>query len=292
MGRAIKKPIFAGDVAKHLGLVCTAPSFQVREVGSLMHHGDGVLSFAKNAAWASKASVDLMKFISPEHYSDELGSAILSNNPRLDFARSLAYLQQVSGFVWSQDPAKVDPTARLGANVVLGKGVVIGSNSIIGHNVVIGDEVEIGSNVTIKSGAIVGEDGFGFERDISGVAVRLLHIGKVIIEDDVEIGSLTTICRGTLDNTVIKRSAKIDDHVHIAHNVVVGSGAFVIACAEISGGVKLGENVWIAPNAAIMNQVKIGDRATVGLGAVVLKSVDDEDVVVGNPAKSLKRKES
>ena len=73
---------------------------------------------------------------------------------------------------------------------------------------------------------------------------------------------------------------------------MVGSGAFVIACAEISGGVKLGENVWIAPNAAIMNQVKIGDRATVGLGAVVLKSVDDEDVVVGNPAKSLKRKES
>jgi UDP-3-O-[3-hydroxymyristoyl] glucosamine N-acyltransferase len=97
------------------------------------------------------------------------------------------------------------------------------------------------------------------------------------------------VCRGTLGDTVLRDGCKVDDHVHIAHNVDVGEYAFVIACAEVSGGVRIGQRAWIAPNASILNQLTIGADAVVGLGGVVVKSVPDGTVVAGNPAKQLSR---
>jgi UDP-3-O-[3-hydroxymyristoyl] glucosamine N-acyltransferase len=167
--------------------------------------------------------------------------------------------------------------------------VRIGPNTVLHHNVVIGDEVVIGARCIVKSGAVIGEEGFGFERDAKGRAVRLPHLGAVVIGDDIEVGSLTTVCRGTLGDTVLRDGCKIDDHVHIAHNVDVGEGAFVIACAEVSGGVRIGPRAWIAPNASVLNQLTVGADAVIGLGAVVVKPVPDNAVVVGNPAKPLTR---
>jgi UDP-3-O-[3-hydroxymyristoyl] glucosamine N-acyltransferase len=152
---------------------------------------------------------------------------------------------------------------------------------------VIGDEVVIGARCKIKSGAIIGEEGFGFERNVDGSAVRLPHVGNVVIHDDVEVGSFTTVCRGTIVNTEIRRGAKIDDHVHVAHNVIIDEDAFVIACAELSGGTRIGKRAWIAPGASLLPSVCIGDDAVVGLGAVVLRSVDSHETVVGNPARLL-----
>jgi UDP-3-O-[3-hydroxymyristoyl] glucosamine N-acyltransferase len=117
----------------------------------------------------------------------------------------------------------------------------------------------------------------------------LPHLGGVVLGDDVEVGSLTTVCRGTLADTILRDGCKIDDHVHIAHNIDVGEDAFVIACAEVSGGVKIGRRAWIAPNASILNQLSVGDDSVVGLGAVVVRSVPDGAVVVGNPAKPIAR---
>ncbi|WYX28663.1 hypothetical protein WJ976_24875 [Achromobacter denitrificans] len=99
------------------------------------------------------------------------------------------------------------------------------------------------------------------------------------------------MCRGTLGDTLIRRGAKIDDHVRIAHNVEMGEDAFVIACAEISGGVRIGAQAWVAPNASVLNQLKIGERAIVGLGAVVVRNVDDKSIVAGNPAKHIRHAE-
>lgn len=120
--------------------------------------------------------------------------------------------------------------------MTLNKGVVVGAETVIENNVVVGAGVEIGARCVVKSGAVIGEDGFGFERDELGRPIRLIHLGSVVIGDDVEIGSLATVCRGTLGNTVIEDFAKIDDHVHIAHNVVVRTAALITACAEVSGG--------------------------------------------------------
>jgi UDP-3-O-[3-hydroxymyristoyl] glucosamine N-acyltransferase len=213
----------------------------------------------------------------------------MSESARLDFARALAYLESCAGFVWSTTEPQIHPTVTIGRHVVIGNGVVVGEGSVIAHHVVIGSEVQIGRHCVIKSGAIIGEEGFGFERDFQGEAVRLPHIGNVVIGNRVEIGSLTTVCRGTLSDTVIEDGTKIDDHVHIAHNVNIGRHAFVIACAEVSGGVKIGERAWIAPNASIRNQISVGNDAVVGLGGVVVKHVEAGTIVVGNPAKTFNR---
>jgi UDP-3-O-[3-hydroxymyristoyl] glucosamine N-acyltransferase LpxD len=291
MGRALKTAVPVSRIAAALGVEFHGdPGVVITRVDAAESAVGGSLCFAKSAGWAAKAGPAAVLLTTSEFASERgLGPTLVSTQPRLDFARALGLLEQWGGFVWSDAAPEIHPSARIGQNVVLGRGVKIGAGSVVYHNVVIGDEVIVGENCVIKSSAVVGEEGFGFERDASGRAVRLPHIGTVVIGSDVEIGSLTTVCRGTLGDTVLRSGCKIDDHVHIAHNIDVGEDAFVIACAEVSGGVKIGPRAWIAPNATILNQLTIGSDAVVGLGAVVVKSVHDGVVVVGNPAKPLAR---
>lgn len=287
MGRKLRQTVSAADIARALDLELINGDATVAEVQAADSAGHGALTFAKNAVWAGRASADCVLITSPASAAERTGPTLVSSEPRLAFARILAFLEREAGFVWSAAEPQVHPTARVGRNVVLGRGVVIGEGSVIYHNVVVGDEVRIGRRCVVKSGAVIGEEGFGFERDANGIAVRLPHIGNVVIGDDVEVGSLATVCRGTLGDTVLRDGAKIDDHVHIAHNVRVEPHAFVIGGASVSGSVKIGARAWVAPNATILNQVSIGDDAMVGLGAVVVKNVDANTVVMGSPARQL-----
>lgn len=287
MGRKLKRSVSARELAEHLGLVLNHGDMAITSVAGIGDGVAGALCFAKTELWAEQAKSGCLLLVAPSSALSRQEPTLLSDSPRLDFARALSYLEQSAGFVWDETPPQIHPTARIGQHVVLGKGVVVGAGSVIYHHVVIGDEVKIGCNCVVKSCAVIGEEGFGFERTTSGEAIRLPHIGSVVIGDHVEIGSLTTVCRGTLADTIIEDGAKVDDHVHIAHNVHVGRHAFVIACAEVSGGVKIGQRAWIAPNASIMNQLTIGDDAVVGLGSVVVKHVPPGLIVAGNPAKPL-----
>lgn len=289
MGRKLKNSIELAEIAKALHLPFVGENIFVNAVAALSDAKTGNLSFAKNADWVKKAPPGVALLCRKDDATSG-HSLIFSDNPRLDFARALTYLENQVGFEWSVAAPAVHPSAKIGRNVVLGDGVSIGQGSVIAHNVVIGPEVVIGDFCTIKSGAVIGEEGFGFERDSVGRAVRLPHVGSVKIGNNVEVGSLTTVCRGTLGLTTLADGCKIDDHVHIAHNVYIGEDAFVIACAEVSGGVRIGARAWIAPNAALMNQIDIGPDAVVGIGATVLKNVEANSVVVGNPAKPMNKK--
>ena len=160
------------------------------------------------------------------------------------------------------------------------EGTIIGPHTVLAH-AVIGKRVVIGANCTI------GLPGFGFDRDASGKLIRFPHTGRVLIGDDVEIGSNTCIDRGALGDTIIEDGAKIDNLVHVAHNVRIGKGALVIAHAMLGGSAVIGARAWIAPAAAILNHRAVHDGATVGMGAVVLHDVAPETVVVGNPAHVL-----
>ena len=287
MGRKLKHSITAAELADAVGLQLIHGDTTINAVAAADSAGGGTLTFAKNATWAARAAADCLLIADASSSVERSTPTLISAEPRLAFAKLLAFLDKQVGFEWSDDEPLVHPTARVGKNVVLGRGVVIGEDSVVHHNVVIGDEVRIGKRCVIKSCAVIGEEGFGFERDADGAAVRLPHIGGVVIGDDVEVGSLTTVCRGTLGDTVLRDGAKIDDHVHIAHNVMVDVHAFVIACAEVSGGVKVGARSWVAPNASILQQVSIGADSVVGLGAVVVKNVPDNTTVAGNPARPL-----
>lgn len=175
----------------------------------------------------------------------------------------------------------------IGANTVIGK-CMIGRNVVIGPNVSINNNVVIENNVRIGAGTVIGYDGFGYTREDDGRAVKFPHVGAVVIEDDVEIGNNVCIDRGGLMDTVLKKGCKIDNLVHIAHNVIIGENAFVIAGAMVAGSVEIGRNTWIGPSASIMNNTEIGNNVLVGMGAVTLKDIPDNEIWAGVPAKKLK----
>jgi UDP-3-O-[3-hydroxymyristoyl] glucosamine N-acyltransferase len=217
---------------------------------------------------------------------------ILVKDPRL------AFLRVVQAFFTPPPPrgihptaiidpgAKIDPEVYIGPYTSVGQ-CEIGTGTVIHGHVHLYNKTRIGRNVTIHAGTVIGTDGFGYQRNEDGEPEKFPHLGGVLIEDDVEIGANTCIDRGTLGDTIIRQAAKIDNLVHIAHNVVVGRGAFIIAHAQVAGSVVIGDGAWIAPGANVINGITVGARSTVGIGAVVLSNVPDQAKVLGNPARLL-----
>lgn len=245
----------------------------------------GFLTFSKKGGGADGSAV-----VVPSKYvkDESRGGQIISQNPRLDFIRLLNYLNSEIGFSTYEKDSVVHESAILGENVVIESGCSIGENVVIEPNVVLHKGTIIGRNSTIRSCSSIGSDGYGYERLADGKPIKFPHLGRVVIGENVEIGACTAIARGTLSDTIIEDDVKIDNLVHIAHNVIVKRGAFVIACAEISGGVVIGEESWIAPNSSTHQKVSIGSKSIVGLGAVVTKDIESKTVWAGNPAKKLR----
>lgn len=220
------------------------------------------------------------------------GCAVIEcTNPRLAFARCVrTYFAERLGVAGIhptavvEASAQVDPSASIGAHAYIGDGCTIGAGSVIMPNVTIQRQCAIGARVVINSGTVIGADGFGYEQNATGGYEKFPHTGGVRIDDDVEIGANSCVDRGVLDNTWIKRGAKIDNLIHVAHNVVIGEDAVVIALTMLGGSVSIGDRAWIAPAATIINQKSVGSDAVVGLAAVVTKDVADGQTVMGSPA--------
>jgi UDP-3-O-[3-hydroxymyristoyl] glucosamine N-acyltransferase len=286
-------------ISKYLGRELYGKDRDVIKPCSLDNCCDGGLVFLKKydermlsilSGWQNITAI-----VTLEYHGKLSCSYVISGNPRLDFARVL------QEFFVPKVLSGISETARIGRNVSLGKDVTMGDYSIIGndvvigdgteirHHVVIGDNTIIGRGCLIKSNTVIGEEGFGFERDEKGVPIRIPHLGKVIIGNNVEIGALNTVMRGTLDDTIVADNVKTDDHVHIGHNVRVGQGCLITACVEISGSAHIGEMTWLGPNCSVMNGITIGDNCLIGLGTVVTKSLPDNVVVAGCPAKILRK---
>ena len=155
------------------------------------------------------------------------------------------------------------------------------------HPTAVISNAKIGKNVIIGAGAVIGGEGFGYMPDENGELIQFPHIGKVIIEDDVEIGANVCIDRGALGDTIIGKGTKIDNLVHIAHNVEIGKNCQIICHVSLGGSVKIGDNSFIGIGASIRNQIKIGKNVMVGMGAVVVKDVPDNTTMVGNPANPI-----
>ncbi len=208
--------------------------------------------------------------------------------------------------------AFVHETAALGKNVAIGKNVVIGANCKLGdnlkifHNTVIFDNVEIGDDtlifqnvsiredcklgkkVIIHAGAVIGADGFGYQKDNTGAYKKVPQIGNVIIEDDVEIGANTTIDRAALGSTIIRKGVKIDNLVQIAHNVTVGNNTVMSAQSGVSGSVKIGSNVIVAGQVGIAGHLEITDNVILMAQSGVAKTISKPGLYFGSPSKEAK----
>lgn len=219
---------------------------------------------------------------------------LLVENPRLYFLKLVGTFFVEPSEASISERAVIHPTAKLGRNCSIAPGVVIEKNCVLG------DEVEVGPNTVIKNTVIgnrvkiganntVGGVGFGYEKNEDGKYDLIPHIGNVVIEDNVEIGNNTAIDRAVLGSTLIRRNAKIDNLVHIAHGVTIGENSLIIANAMIAGSAQVGTNVWVSPSASVLNKLQVGNDSVIGMGAVVLKDVAPNQTIVGNPGKELKR---
>lgn len=171
--------------------------------------------------------------------------------------------------------AVIEQGAIIGEACVIGAGCVIGANAKLGKNtrlfsnVSIYHDVEIGADCIVHSGAVLGSDGFGFVPSAQGLE-KLYQLGTLIIGDRVEIGSNCTLDRGALSNTVIGNGVKMDNQVHIAHNVVVGENTAFAGCAGVAGSTKIGANCQFGGQVAINGHIEICDGVVVtGTGFVI-----------------------
>ena len=292
-------------------------------VNSAHNAGPADLVFAEDAeaakqSLASAAGAVVLKPRFLESSSEAAPVAVIeAEQPRLWFARAAKLL------------AKVPPPAGIHSTAVLGEGVVLGPEVTVGPCAVIGDRATIGAGTRIEAGAAIGEgvrigercriyprvvvypgttvgnrvilhagvvlgaDGFGYVRDPeTGEYTQFPQRGVLVLEDDVEIGANSTIDRGALAETRIARGSKLDNLVHIGHNVRIGRQVVMAAQTGISGSCRIGDR------AVFGGQVGIGDHAEVGEGVILggqggvlpMKKLRGDGVAFwGTPAKPLRR---
>jgi len=199
------------------------------------------------------------------------------------------------------DPAKVEIRANavIGRGAIIGEGTRVGACATIGQESVIGEHCEIAANVSIREGsrignrviihggAVIGGDGFGFEF-VNGRHEKVEQLGIVRIEDDVEIGACTAIDRARFGETVIGEGTKIDDHVMIAHNVVIGKHCIIVSQTGIAGSSRVGNYVTLAAQVGIAGHVEIGDKAVLGGGTKVISDLEAGGTYFGYPAVPMK----
>lgn len=221
---------------------------------------------------------------------------LITEDPRHLFSKITAHFFSPAFSPGIHPTAFIHPEAVIGNNCFIGPFCYVGK-SVLGDNVIlhghcfIYDNVIIGNEVQIHAGTVIGSDGFGYIQNKTGKPQKFPQLGGVIIEDNVEIGANTCIDRGSLDNTIIRKGVKIDNLVHIAHNVVIGENSFIIAHAMIGGSTVIGKNAWVSPSASILQQLNVGENSLIGMGAVVLKDVPANEVWAGIPAKKIKDKD-
>jgi UDP-3-O-[3-hydroxymyristoyl] glucosamine N-acyltransferase len=285
----------------------------LRAVRPLDRAGPDAISLAVGPRYAddlraSRAGAVLV----PDSLADQGGGP----RARIVVPDPYAALVRVMGVMFpaASAPAGVDPTARLGPGCVLGREVSIGPFAVLGRDVQVGNRVRlaegasigdrvtigddtvigphavcyadtrIGCRVVLKAGAVIGGPGFGYRPTGQGHE-RIPHVGGCILEDEVEIGSHSCVDRGSVDDTVVGRGTKIDNLVHVAHNVRLGARCLLMAGVGIAGSTRIGDDVILAGHVGVTDHLEIGDRARIAAKSAVFGDVPAGAAFSGHPAR-------
>jgi UDP-3-O-[3-hydroxymyristoyl] glucosamine N-acyltransferase len=182
--------------------------------------------------------------------------------------------------------AAVGDGTAIAALCYLGNGSRVGARGSIHAGVLIGERCILGDDVVVHAGTVIGSDGFGFAWNGQGHR-KIPQVGAVVIEDDVEIGANCAIDRGTVGDTRVGRGSRLDNLVHVGHNVQVGEHSLLIAQVGIGGSTRIGKQVTLAGQVGIVGHVEIGDGTQIGAQAGVIHSVPPGSRVWGYPAMPL-----
>ena len=267
---------------------------KVSDVGSIESAHEGQLTFLCDAKYlphlsSTGASVVLMTDSIP--FDGETNATLIRvENARAAMGQLLTLVAKamnppkqgveqpsfISEGVTIPENAYIGAFAYIGKNVQLGKGVQIYPHTYIGDNVKIGDNTIlysgvkiyynsiIGKDCILHAGVIIGSDGFGFEPDAQGVNQKLPQIGNIIIEDDVEIGANSTVDRAMMGATIIRRNAKLDNLVQVAHNVEIGESTFMCAQVGVAGSTKIGAHCILAGQVGVAGHITVADNCVFG----------------------------
>jgi UDP-3-O-[3-hydroxymyristoyl] glucosamine N-acyltransferase len=284
---------------------------EISRISSLSDADENSISFLSNPKMEKTVSDSRVKAIIVKKNCLVAGKINLEvDDPYLGYARVATLFEDntplfepaIHSLAIIDPDAHLDSTCRIGPGTVIGAGVCIGPGSITGANCVIEKNSVIGSNcridsgviiryethmgdrVIIQSGSVIGSDGFANAMD-SGKWVRIPCFGNVVIEDDVQIGACVTIDRGNFEPTIIRTGARLDNLIHIAHNVTVGRHTAIAAQTGVSGSTRIGDGVLIGGQAGFVGHIEIGDRSFIGAKAGVSKNVQPGSKVTGYPAR-------
>ena len=295
------------------------PSVEVWNVAKIEEGAPGMLSFLANPKYtpyiyetASSVVIVNNSFVAEKSVAATL---IRVEDAYASFAKLLSYYDQMS-----QDKkgvsslAFVSSSAQCGEHLYLGEFAFVGENVTIGNNVkiypqaYIGDGCVIGDNTTvyagvklyrntvvgqrciIHAGAVIGADGFGFAPQTDGHYEKIPQLGNVMIDDDVEIGANTTIDRSTMGSTHIHKGVKLDNLVHLAHNVEVGENSALAAQVGVSGSTHLGKNCVVGGQSGFVGHLHIADGSKFGGQCGVMGSIKEENQeFMGTPIQPLRQ---
>lgn len=297
------------------GEVIGSPDVLIHDVSPIEQGVAGTLSYVTDqrflpALATTEASVVLL---TRDLYNSSLTTSatlILVSNARQAIGQ---LLQGVAEFLrprkkgieqpaFIAEDVNIPDDAYIGAFAYIGKGVQIGNgvqiypqayigdytkiadNTVIYSGVKIYDHCTIGRDCIIHSGCVIGADGFGFEPDAEGVNHKIPQIGTVVIEDDVEIGANTTIDRAMMGETRVKKNAKLDNLVQVAHNVQVGDSTFLCAQVGIAGSTTIGKHCILAGQVGVANRITLADNVVLGAQAGVASSIRQAGQYQGSPA--------
>ena len=309
MYQSRKNKISVKKIAKFLKTSYTGKNFDITSLSSLNNvKNNSLLFYSELASFQFKikdnVNYDLKKLekfknialITTDEIKNKINIPIISSeNPRLDFQRVA-----MKFFTEDEFSPGIHKTAVVEKSSTIGKDVYIGPHCYIGNNVKIGDKTkilanvciygktQIGSNSVILSNTTIGSEGFSFYFDADEF-FHFPHLGSVLIGDNVWIGSNCTVEKSQIDQTVIEDHVKIDDIVHVGHNSIVKKDTQITAGSVISGRAKIGKGCWIAPNSVIDAGCEIGDGCIVGTASLVMSNFPKNSVIVGSPARLLKK---
>lgn len=191
----------------------------------------------------------------------------------------------VGAFAYIGDHVKIGNNVKIYPNTVIGDNSSIGDNTVIYAGVKIYTGTVVGKDCTIHAGAVLGSDGFGFAPNKENNYSKVPQIGNVVLEDNVEIGANTAIDRATLGSTIIRKGAKLDNLIQIAHNVEIGENTVIAGQAAVAGSTKVGKNCMIGGQVGIVGHIKIADGVKIAAQSGIGQSIDEENIVVqGSPA--------